>query len=72
MYGPSVKQDSHELKWKKLSAITYSTDKKMRLTYDVKSNSWNLNSAGKQTTKSSGPFFRIQTAKSTNHSGHST
>lgn len=66
---PSVKQDSHELKWKKIGAITYSTDKKMRLRYDVKSNSWNLNSAGSipQSQVVHSLDYRLL-----NHSGHST
>ena len=39
---------------------------------DVYYISWKLNRAWKHFTKSSGPYFRIRTAKSTNHSPRST
>ena len=38
-YGPSVKHQGHELKWKKQGAVTYSTDRGNRVLLEIES-SW--------------------------------
>ena len=75
-YGPIFFAfSSFKLKWKKQGAVTFSTNQENQVSkMSVTDISWKLNEAGKHTTKSSSPYFRIQTtcAKSTNHSPRST
>ena len=61
----------HELRWQKLRALTYGRDQENEASkmFIV---SWKLNQGGKYNKELSDPYFRIQTAKSTDHSAFGT
>ena len=64
-YGPSVKHEE-KTRWHNLQ---HGPRNRSYVYYII---SWKLNPAGKDTTESRGPYFRIWNIKSTNHIAHSS